>query len=232
MPNWGQGGKDAVKWGATGAAVAGPVGGAIGAAGGFLKGLFTKKKKKPGEEEAGDPNSPENLLKAGASKKGAQADAMMSQGQEGINPAMQYYKSLIGEDPAALMDATRGDRGRVIDQYDAARRATATFGPRGGGTNAAIAESRTAQAGQLGDILASGKREAAGKLGELGTTLTGLGLTSQQLQSADLNSVLNAVLTREGFDIEKRGQTMGMWGDIGEGVGSIIGTYLGKGSSA
>lgn len=228
MPNWGQGGKDAATWGTTGFTVGGPVGGVIGAAGGFLKGLFTKDKKKEAAKAAADPNSPENLLKASANKTGAVGDALSQQGEDATAPAQQYYKGLLSSNPSELLAATAPERGRVIDQYDAARQATAEFGPKGGGTASALASSRTQQANQLGDILSTGKREAAGASAQLGTQLTGLGLTAKQLQSADLNSILQSVLTREGFDIEKRGQTMGAWAGVGQAAGSVLGSYLAK----
>lgn len=228
MPNFTGGLSDAAKYGATGFALGGPLGAGIGAAGGFIKGLFSGGKKKPKPGSPLTPGSPEAQLQTSADKSGQLAESLSSQGQESIAPAQQYFKGLLSSNPSELMAATAPERGRVIDQYDAARQATAEFGPRGGGTNSAVAASRTQQASQLGDILATGKREAATASSSLGTTLAGLGMTAKQLQSADLNTILNSILTREGFDIEKRGQNAQAIGAIGEGIGSILGGYLAK----
>jgi hypothetical protein len=234
MPNWGGGASEAVKYGAAGARIGSIVpgvgtviGGGIGAAGGFLKGLFSGgKKKKPKPGEAAAPNSPEAQLQTSADESKQLASSLTAQGQESIAPAQNYFKGLLSSNPQEMLAATAPERGRVIDQYDAARQATAEFGPRGGGSTSAQAAARTQQAAQLGDILSTGKREAASASASLGTTLTGLGMTAKQLQSADLNSVLSAILTREGLDVTKRGQTMQAWSGVGQGVGSILGGYL------
>ena len=227
MPSLSGAGKGALTGASVGSIFGGPVGAGIGAGVGGLIGLFKggKKKQKPGQAT---PGSPEAQLQTSADKSGAMADTFEGQAQESIAPAQQYFKGLLSSNPSELMAATAPERGRVIDQYDAARQATANFGPRGGGSTSAQAASRTQQAQQLGDILSTGKREAATASSQLGTTLAGLGLSAKQLQSADLNTILQSILTREGFDIEKRGQTMQAIGGIGEGIGSILGGYLAK----
>jgi len=202
------------------------VGAGIGALGGWLKGRNKKKKPKPGETPVGDAMSPEGQLQTAATEKRQQAGELKQMGmQEALAPATEYYQKQLGEDPSALMDATKGERGRVIDQYDAARRAASQFGPRGGGTNAAISESYFTQANQLSDITSMAKKDAATQLGQLGATMTGLGLSADQLASADLETVLSAVLAREGLSLQKRGQNMQLAGDIGGALGSIAGAY-------
>ena len=228
MPSLAGAGKGALTGAGVGSIFGGPVGAGIGAGVGGLIGLFKGGKKKPKPGAAAAPGSPEAQLQTSADQSGQLAQSLSAQGQESIAPAQQYFKGLLSSNPSELMAATAPERGRVIDQYDAARQATAEFGPRGGGTNSALAASRTQQAAQLGDILSTGKREAATASSSLGTTLAGLGMTAKQLQSADLNTILQSILTREGFDIEKRGQNAAAIGAIGEGVGSILGGYLAK----
>ena len=63
----------------------------------------------------------------------------------------------------------------------------------------------------------------------VGTSLTGLALSADQLASADLNTVINSVLAREGLNVQSRGQNMALAGDIGETVGSLIGIAMGGG---
>jgi hypothetical protein len=144
---------------------------------------------------------------------------------------MQYLKSLTGNDPSAIMAATAPERGRVMDQYDTARKAIAQFGPRGGGQAAAFSDASFREASDLSDITAGARQGAVGQLGQLGLSATGLGLSAQQLASADLNTVLNAVLTREGHDVGKRGQNMAAWADAGEALGMILAAKYGGGTA-
>lgn len=167
-----------------------------------------------------------NELTKSSDANRAQGSNLAGMGSEALQPALAYLTQLAGGDPAALMDATRQDRGRVIDQYDTARRAISQFGPRGGGTTSALAESRFQQAESLADITSSARRDAVGNLAQLGPQLTALGLTANQLASQDLNSVINSILTREGFDVQKRGQNMEALSGLGEALGTIIGVIL------
>lgn len=201
---------------------AGPIGAGIGGLVGLFKG--GKKKKKPGDE--GDAAGDIQQLRESSADTRKQAGELSGMGAESLAPVKDYFKKILGEDPSAVMDATKGERGRVIDQYDAARRAASQFGPRGGGTNAAVSESYFQQANQLSDITSMAKRDAASQLGQLGATMTGLGLSAEQLASADLNTVIQAVMGKQQLDLQKRGQTMGLLRDIGSAAGSIIGSVM------
>lgn len=227
MPNLSGAGAGALTGFGIGSTFGGPIGGAIGAGIGGIAGLFKKKKKK--EPEQNPETADVNQLRESAAGNRAEGEQLGAQGQEAITPALGYYKDILSADPSAAMEATRGQRGRVIDQYDAARQAAAKFGARGGGTNAAIAESYFTQAEQLNDITSAAKSDAASQLGQLGQSLTGLGLSADQLASADINTVIQAVLGRESLKLQKSGQKMSLFGDLGQAAGSIIGAVMTKG---
>ena len=197
----------------------------IGGAAGFgLSHLGGGGKKDDQANASIDPYTALLQQQAGtAQKEGTESSAM---GSEALAPAMLYLKSLLGADPSAMLAATQQERGRVIDQYDAARKAVENFGPRGGGTTSTLAQSRFSQAESLADITSSARRNAVASEAELGVNLKQLGLTAQQLASSDLNSVINAVLNRQYLDVQKRGQNAQAATGIGETVGSIIGAIL------
>jgi len=236
MPNWGGAASGAGKGAATGAAfgsfvpgIGTGIGAGVGAIAGGLKGLFSKKKKKPGDAE-GDPEAGDiAALRENAGDQRATASGLKAQGNDAMSPVLDYFKDILGGDPSAVMDATKGQRGRVIDQYDSARQAASRFGARGGGTNAAIADSYFMQANQLSDITSAAKSDAATQLGQLGGTLTGLGLSADQLASADINTVIQAVLGREQIKQQGHASNMALLGDIGSAAGSIIGGVMAKG---
>lgn len=199
----------------------------LGAAGAGIGGTLLAKKAAGGgkpDQNAIDPYT--SILQKQseqASREGAESSAM---GSEALAPAMQYLKALTGNDPAALLEATRPERGRVIDQYDAARKAVENFGPRGGGTTSTLAQSRFQQAESLADITSSARRNAVASEAELGTQLKSIGLNAQQLASSDIDSVINAVLNRQYLDVQKRGQNAQAATGVGETIGSIIGAIL------
>jgi hypothetical protein len=157
-----------------------------------------------------------------------------SLGLEAAQPAIQYLRGLLSGSPAALQEATAPERGRVIDQYDTARRAMIEQGPRGGGTTSALATSRLREAGDLATLPALLRRDAAGMAGQMGTAFGELGLSADRLASANLDSVIRAVLGQEELRVTRRGQTAQVAGGIGEALGSLLGLWLitrGKGQT-
>lgn len=169
-----------------------------------------------------------SMLKDQASQVGQTGQQLTGMGTESLAPVLKYFQSLMGNDPSALLAATQPERGRVIDQYDAARKAVSSFGPRGGGTTSSLAQSRFDQAESLSDLTSGARRSAAAATAEIGTSLAGLGLTAQDLASRDLNSIIQSVLAREGLNTQRRGQNMAMVGDIGETIGTLIGISMGR----
>ena len=234
MPNWGGGARGA----ATGASIGsfgGPLGTGIGAGIGGLLGLFTGKKKDPAADAAkGGPNDADitKLLQEHAAKMSGQAGELEGQGGDTLAPVMEYFQKLLSGDPGMMMEATRPERGRVIDQYDTARRAVSQFAPRGGGSNSAIAGSFVQEAQQLGDVTSTARREAVGQASQLGATLKGLGLSADDLATKDLNSIISTVMANKQLDLTKRGQNMAMVGELGQGLGTLLGMYLTRGQGA
>lgn len=233
MPNWGGGASGAASGAATGATIGsfvGPIGtglgAGIGALGGFLGGLFKKKKKDPKTGAEIDPNSPEGMLQERAKKLQGRADVQMEEGTNALNTSLNYYSDILGSDPGAALEATKAERGRVVDQYDTARQSIAEFGPRGGGTTSALANSRIQQGNQLSDIGAGLKSQAAAGAADIGATIAGIGMTQEQIASADLNTVIDSMLTQQGLEQQKSAQKASMWGDIFQGGAEILGGYL------
>ena len=231
MPSWSGAGRGA----ATGAGLAsfvpgiGPlVGGGIGA---LIGGLFGGGDDKDKEKEKDDLDISGDLtqLRSNATDDRARGDALNQQGDLAMAPVLQHLQALVRGDEATTLAATKGQRGRVMDQYDAARRAAAQFGPRGGGQQQAIANSYFDQANQLSDITADAQTGAAQQLGQFATQLNAMGLASDQLANADLGTIIQAVLGQQNIEAQKRGQNMDLWGGIGSAAGNIIGAILTKG---
>jgi hypothetical protein len=232
MPNWGGGASGAASGAGIGTMIMPGLGTGIGAGIGGLLGLFKHKNEDPTKAKApGMPDDEEimKLLKEHSAKMSGEAGNLSGQGTEALAPVMDYFKKLLSGDPNMMMEATRPERGRVIDQYDTARKAVTSFAPRGGGQTSAVAGSFVQEAQQLGDVTSSARKEAVGQAGQLGATLKGLGLSADDLATKDLNSIISAVMGNKQLDLVKRGQNMAMVGELGQGLGSLLGTYLTRG---
>lgn len=183
-----------------------------------------------------DPKHPEagylNILQQNSQQAQKQGEQFTGEGMAALAPVLSYYRDLLGSNPAALSDAMRPEVGRVIDQYDSARRTAEQFSPRGGGTTSALAQSRFNQAESLADITSQSRRSAAASMGQMGVQLTGLGLTSQDMATRSIEDIIQAVLAREGLNVQQRGQNMQMWGDVAETAGTLLGIWLGRDKAA
>lgn len=228
MPNWGGGASGAASGAGLGFQFGGPVGAAIGGTGGFLAGLFTggKKKKKPGDEGLGEEEEVRNLLRQRSEQLSGEGARLRETGEVALSPVLQYFKQLMSGDPAAMLEATRPERGRVIDQYDTARRAISEFAPRGGGAAQAVAGSYVQQGQQLADITSQARQGAVAGLAQLGPQLQALGLNAEQVASMDLNTLINAITQGEYLGLQRRGQNIGAATGVGEAIGSLLGLYL------
>lgn len=202
------------------------------AAGGAIE---RKQAANDGPQGGGDPNGldPDNAESGFLSQLQQQGQSLAAQGKafgdqsgQAMQPALDYLRNLLTGNGA--MDATKQQRGQVIDQYDTARRAISQFGARGGGTTSALAESRFSQAESLSDITSSAQRDAAGDLSQIGVQLASLGLSAEQLKSQNLDTIIQSVLAREGLDVARRGQNMGLLGDVGETIGTLVGLWMGR----
>src|SRR3990167_8019886 len=147
-------------------------------------------------------------------------------GTEALAPVLDYFKKILGNDPSAMLAATAPQRGRVIDQYDTARKAIANFAPRGGGSSEAFAQSYVSEGQDLSALTSQARSEATGQAAQLGTALQGLGLTADQLASADLNTIIQAILGKQQLDLTKSWQNKQMAAGLAEGLGTLLGLYL------
>lgn len=231
MPSWG----GAAKGAGTGAAIGSfvpVVGTGLGAGiGGLIGGLFGGGDKKDDPQAAGvaggtDFDSLAGSLRTSATERGDRADRIRGEGDDALAQVTSYFSKLAGGDAAAVAQATQAQRGRIIDQYDSARKAIAEFSPRGGGTTSVSAQSRIDQANQITDVTADAQSDAAKSLAALGINMEQIGLSEEQLKSADLNTLISAILAKDTQKLNERGQTLGAATGLAEGLGQILGLFL------
>jgi len=252
MPNWSGAASGAATGAAAGSIIPG-IGTALGAGVGGLFGLF-RGSNKPTATPTASPTTAATPAAGGgvtlpsfedliASLQGSSAATrakgadLAEQGNDALGPVLDYYKRLVGGDQATTLAATQPQRRRVTDQYDTARRAIENFGGRGGGANAAVAQSQFNQATDLSTISAEARTDAASTLAGMGTQLTGLGLSADQIASGDLSAIISAVLSKSGLDLNRDlnqqqlalsrdGQQAALYGSLAEGLGTLLGLFL------
>lgn len=223
-------GQDVASGAGTGFTFGGPLGAAIGGGVGLLAGLFGGGGgDKP---DANAATSEIDLLKGYGEQSRKQGQEFIGQGQEAIIPALEYYNNILSSNPAGVLEATKPERGRVIDQYDTARRNLVNFGPRAGGTASSLAGLEVAKANQLSDLTAEARRTGASESADLGATLAGLGITEENAGAQNLSSAIQALLTKAGYDVTKRGQNLEAASGLGEAAGTLIGILLTRGQQA
>jgi hypothetical protein len=115
---------------------------------------------------------------------------MTSLGLGALAPVLKYLTSVAGGDLSTLLSATAPERSRIIDQYDTAKRTSATFAPRGGGVTSSMIGLETGKASALATDAASARRSAVGTLGQLGEGLTASGLQAEAQGAQDLNNAI------------------------------------------
>ena len=229
MPNWSAAFQNAGSMGASGAMTGNPYAAAGLAGYGFMTGLFADDGTVDVEKLLGKDL---DKLRGRADQNAGLAEKFLSKGDDALSPALSYFQSLLSGNPAAVMAATAPARGRVIDQYDTARKAMATFAPAGGGTTGAAAASRVTQGNDLAEILSTAQDKGAAGVAQIGSTMLSAGLSTNALVSQDLNSVINAVLSGAGLSMQQQQITSANDAAQGEAMGAMLGLLLTKGKGA
>lgn len=160
-----------------------------------------------------------NKVNANATALTGQGNALYATGSDALAPALSYFKQLAGGDASAALAATAPQRGRVMDQYDAARKSAGQFGPRGGGTASTQLSTRAAEAGQLADTTSSARADAAKELGSLGSDVTKSGLSAEETANQQMASVLQPLLEQQKQKAESSG---GFWKGLGDLAGAAL----------
>lgn len=182
-----------------------------GAGAGLLGSLFAPKSRSI------DPEI--NAIEGGSKDLAASGKATSAQGQSALDPVLKYFKALASGDPSEALAATAPQRGRVIDQYDAARRSAANFTPRGGGQASAQQESRSREASDLANVTSTARTDATKELAALGSNLTQQGTSAQEASINAMVSTLQPLLAKQGQDSQSIGKTFA-------GIGELIGSFF------
>lgn len=135
--------------------------------------------------------------------------------------AQNYLKSLLGGKQSA-MEAAAPEVNTILSQYDTAKRQLGQMAPRGGGTNATLAELPFRESGDITKLLAGERSNAAEGLARLGLGEGGLASSLLPRDTGAGSSLLNYALGHSA----QQGQTLG---EAGTALGTLLGTLFGGG---
>ncbi len=186
--------------------------GKIAGAGAWLRGSFFAPQGPDIKGKVGN-------IEAQAGNLSATGKSLTAEGSAGLEKVLKYFSALASGDPSQALAATQPQRGRVMDQYDAARRSASQFTPRGGGQASSEQESRSREAGQLADTTSAARSEGVKDLATLGSDMTRSGLSAEEQSINAMVATLQPLLEKSKQDSQSIGQTFA-------GLGELIGTFF------
>jgi hypothetical protein len=159
--------------------------------------------------------SSQNLV-AGEGAKNVQSGGQTTQsGLGAMAPVLQYLTKLTMGDQADVEQATQPQANQIRDSFQAVRNMISQQ-PRGGGKAGVLAEAPYKERQQVSDMQSQARQGAAGQLGQMASTLAGIGLEQGQLGEAEQGLAMESALGQRGQNI---GQTSR---SIAEIMGAII----------
>lgn len=174
-----------------------------------------------------------NYLQSMTNLLGTQGQQTFSSGQQqygaglqDFGPSMQYWQNILSGNKAEMESSIAPEKEGILDRYRAARKKIAQTGQRGGGTNEAVAQSEFSQAGDTAKLLQQLRPQAAAASGQEAGQIAGLGLQESGLGLQQTFAALDAILTQRGQNVQQGDATMQMLGQLGQGLGSVIGGFL------
>lgn len=201
----------------------GPVVSGLLRAGGTGLGLSGLKSSDGGSSSGSDANPGlDSLLSKQSSissKLLGEGSDLAASGEATIDKSLHYLMPLLGGDKTAVTQTLAPEYDTILQQYDTARKTASETGPRGGAKGEAIAESTFKQADALSRLLQVVRREAANSVTGIGESRANRGVAKEATGIQSLDQAI-ASLTA------KRGQNLQTYGDIGQGIGSVVASLL------
>lgn len=171
---------------------------------------------------AAPPTSTGGVTQAASAAAGgleATGAGFLTTASNALQPYLTRLQQIFGGDRAKTLEAAAPEVATVSGQYDTAFRTAQTSLSRGGGRNAVEASIPFQKAGAIETTLQNEQKSAGEQLGQVGTTLAGLGVQASEAGSQGFASLLSSLITSQG-------QTTGLIGGALGSVGEVIGDAL------
>ena len=164
-----------------------------------------------------------NQMSATGSQSAAEGSQLFNLALPGLTQAESYYGKLASGSPQALATANAPAIAGITQATGSAEKSILQDNPRGGQTNLALEQAKLSQGAQIGNLTTQSYTNAFPSLAGIGgqnvsqgnaATATGL----QGMQGAA--NQYQGLLSNNAAD---KASTLGMFGSLGEGIGSVAG---------
>jgi hypothetical protein len=159
-------------------------------------------------------------------------------GEKALGQSLDYYTPLLTGNRQAMMEEAGPEISTLAQNYMNARKQLSQFGARGGGTNAAVAESRYNMADQVTQILETVRSNAAKSVADIGTSLANIGVSAMNTSAATAGTIqsqqlqqqqqTNEILTNLGGALGKvftqKSSSPGSSGDLANVLATVLAT--------
>lgn len=154
----------------------------------------------------------------------ASGNANIGKGSADLGAAGKFFQTILGGSRADTQKLLGPQTQTILDQYDNAAKTASNLGPRGGGRTEVLGEADTGKVGAYGKLLNGVLPSAASGLADVGSKESSIGLG----QTGQENQVGTSAL---GVQQKSAEVNAGGFASLGQGLGGILATLFGKGSS-
>lgn len=163
----------------------------------------------------------------------AQGQELVKTGGQALAEVLGYLQPLLTGDQAAIAAATQPERARVIDQYDAAKKA-AEFAPRGAKSSAML-NIAAKQASDLAALPLKARQGAAAAMAQIGSEATRAGVGGEQAAQNALVYAIDSLARQRQIDAQSIWQTFAALGGLAAafipGIGPLANAGIGVATS-
>lgn len=160
------------------------------------------------------------------------SQTQLAQGQALQQPLINFYKGVTSGDQNALLTAAAPQIGNITQQNEAAKASIWNNIPAGAGRDAALAQQKVGQAGQVANTLNTTYNSALTGLAQLGSGQQGVGLQEAGAGFTGVSGAQSAYGNVMQTQEQQKASTMGLIGSIvGGAAGVATGGLSGLGRS-
>lgn len=151
-----------------------------------------------------------------------QGKRSLKSGIKDLSNVGHFFSALLGGDRQQTTAALAPEIRATMNQYDAAKRNLAEYGPRGGGQVAGLSSLAEKEAGDVSSLYSTARSRGAAGLGQVGQALGSLGLGGLGVASSSLSDVLRTLISQQGLEqnvTARKGEALG-------GLGALVGSLI------
>lgn len=143
----------------------------------------------------------------------------LASGTQSMQSVMGQLQKIMGGGQAGL-EAVAPQVNTVASQYQGARQAASQLSPRGGGRNSTLANSQTAEMGDVQKMMFGAADKARGQLGTLSSQMASLGLGEEATGIGASEGAADIGLQNAPFAAQQQQQ-------IGQSLGGLLSLFMG-----